>query len=97
MSFSKPRQTPPNPADSKPTLRDGAITELTGSFRRAVETLHVDMFKTCLTCINFSEHAKGNLQPAAWCSRYSPQVGPVPARIIAYGCEEYYHNDEIPF
>lgn len=97
MSFSKTRTTPPNPADSRPMFREGASYKLAENFRQAVEALHVDMFKTCLTCINFEEHAKGNLQPAAWCKRFSPQVGPVPARIIAYGCEEYYHDDEIPF
>lgn len=97
MSFSNPRQTPPNPADSKPTLRDGAVGLMTQQFRETIEALHVDMFKTCLTCVNFQEHAKGNLTPAQWCSRFSPQVGPVPARIVAYGCSEYYHDDEIPF
>lgn len=96
MSFNNPNRVPPNPADCKPTLREGAVTELTGSIRHAVQNLHVDMFKTCLTCINFQENATFG-KPAAWCTRFSPQVGPVPARIIAYGCADYYHNDEIPF
>lgn len=90
------RTTPPDPKDSVPTLRDGAVTDLTGAFRRAVAELHVDMFKTCMTCMNFQEHSTFSTPPQ-WCKRFSPQVGPVPARIVAYGCEDYWHNDEIPF
>lgn len=89
-------KSPPNPKDCKPTLRDGALSELTGSFRKAVSELHVDMFKTCITCINFKEHGEFS-HPPQWCLRFSPQVGPVPARIVAYGCEDYWHDDEIPF
>lgn len=92
---SKP---PPNPNDCKPVVRDGAKYLLRDQMLKTIEALGFEHMQTCLTCINFSEHAKrmspNYVQPEEFCNRFN---GRPPARIIAYGCPSYTHNDEIPF
>lgn len=91
---SKP---PPNPADCKPTLRDNAVGKMVYATKATFEAMHLDAYKTCLTCVNFNEHGNQRqfppVQPET-CIRFG---GRPPARIIAYGCPEYFHDDEIPF
>jgi hypothetical protein len=81
-------QAPPPIEDSKPTMREGASYHWAKAAQDMIEQVHVDVFKTCLTCINFREKS-GEL-----CTRFG---GRPPARVIAYGCAEYFHNDEVPF
>lgn len=92
---SKP---PPQPNECVPTLRDGAKYLMRDQMMKTIEALDFDCLKSCLTCINFSEHEKrlspNYVQPPEWCNRFN---GRPPARIIAYGCSSYTHNDEIPF
>ncbi len=91
---SKP---PPNPQDCKPTFRDTTVGRMTYAFKATLEAMHEDAYKTCLTCINFKEHGDQTRYPPTapeTCTRFG---GRPPARIIAYGCPEYYHDDEIPF
>lgn len=42
---------------------------------------------TCLSCLNFDEKAE-------YCNKFSARP---PARVIAFSCESYDDNDDIPF
>lgn len=75
----------------KPTLREGAKLELSAAASNSVYRVLEDMtnypFKTCIKCDNFDE--KNEL-----CKLYNARP---PARIIAFGCEQYKDDDWIPF
>jgi hypothetical protein len=79
---------PPSPTDSVPTFRDGAVYDLAQAMSKAMQVRQGDLLKTCLTCVSFRESDE-------WCSMW--KLPRPPARIIAYGCAEYSHTDEIPF
>ena len=79
---------PPPIEDSVPTMREGASYHFAKAAQNMIEQVHVDVFKACLTCINFREKS-GEL-----CVRFG---GRPPARVIAFGCRDFFHNDELPF
>jgi len=71
----------------KPTLRDGTVDRFISALRAHLYEENADFLKTCLTCVCFDEKLE-------YCKKYKARP---PARVIAYGCRDYFHNDEIPF
>lgn len=76
-------------APGTPCIRDDMVFKF-GNYLREVINNHAEtMTRTCMTCIAFDE-------PREICKRH-PERGRPPAKIIAYGCPEYFNEDEIPF
>lgn len=75
-------------SDRKPTLRDGTIYDIRDAVQGALQAaFEKGIMTTCITCIDFNE-------PTELCQRFKERP---PARVIAYGCKSYTHDDEIPF
>lgn len=78
-----------NNPNIEPTFREGAEYAIRQAIDKAVnEAAKEGLLRTCVTCIQFVEMG-GEL-----CRLYAQRP---PARVIAYGCKDYAHNDEIPF
>jgi hypothetical protein len=80
-----------NPRNLKARLRPDAKHDMRASLDNIISNLLEDVdpiYKSCLTCINFSEQREG-------CSLANYQRPP--ARVIAYGCPQWEDVDEIPF
>jgi len=72
----------------EPTLRDGVEHELKAALLIAIERFVAkEGQRTCLTCILFRENGE-------MCIKHDRRP---PARVIAYGCADYAHDDELPF
>jgi 5-formaminoimidazole-4-carboxamide-1-beta-D-ribofuranosyl 5'-monophosphate synthetase len=76
---------------ARPTLREEAKLEIASAASnnaiRVLENTHHYPFKTCMYCENFNEEKE-------LCKLYNMRP---PAAIIAFGCEKYEDDDEIPF
>lgn len=75
----------------KPTLREGARLELSSAILNAaaniMEATANYPYRTCLRCDNFDE-------PKEICKLYNQRP---PAKIIAFGCEQFDDKEWIPF
>ncbi len=75
----------------KPTLRAEAKLELSSAASNAIYRVLEDIanypFRTCIKCDNFDEAKE-------ICKLYNLRP---PAKIIAFGCEQYKADDWIPF
>ena len=71
-----------------PTIRDDKLYEMRGHLADWLKSYHPDLIRTCITCSFFIESQEA-------CSRFN-NARP-PARVIAYGCKDYFSPDEIPF
>lgn len=81
----------------QPEFRDGSLDEFSVWMKEALKACQLSLSKTCITCISFREYARNDANerhPAEWCMHYKEKP---PARVIAYGCKSYCHDDEIPF
>lgn len=72
----------------RPTLREDKVYELRNHLADWLKAYGEELQRTCLTCTYFQESTEG-------CGRYN-NARP-PARVIAYGCKDYFSPDEIPF
>lgn len=81
-----------------PRLREGAEFELRYAAAQAVkELIERGIQATCITCIHFSEYPRNDANErhnGEFCRLFN---GRPPARVIAYGCNSYANDDEIPF
>lgn len=81
----KPKLKPVLRPDAKADMRAALDNVLTGMMED-----HNPIYRSCLNCINFRE-----LQNET-CALATPPQKP-PARIIAYGCNQWEDLDTIPF
>ena len=77
--------------NSSPIIRDAALELIKHKVAEAVtRQVYVGgVHRSCLSCAVFDE--------AKELCRKHPEWGRPPARIIAFGCEEYADSEEIPF
>ena len=74
----------------KPKLRKEAELDLESALRGSLgHILKTDIFpfQNCLSCVNFNETKE-------LCKKWNAKP---PARVIAFGCDQYEDVDEIPF
>lgn len=72
----------------RPTLRPDKVYEMRNHLADWLKAYGEELQRTCMTCQHFQESAEacrlfGGARP--------------PARVIAYGCKDYFSPDEIPF
>lgn len=74
----------------QPVVRDGAADRLRARLDFWLENELKDggIYRCCITCVSFVEATEQ--------CRFFNNERP-PARVIAYGCNSYTHDDEIPF
>lgn len=81
----------------QPKFAEFATYRLASWIRQCIDEYKEPLIQTCITCICFREHARNDANekhPAEWCMKYNERP---PARIIAYGCNSYANDEDIPF
>lgn len=72
----------------RPRIRQDRLYEFRAYFESYLEAYQPELVTTCITCLNFREN-HGEI-----CAKFNARP---PARVIAYGCKDYFAPDEIPF
>lgn len=72
----------------RPVMRSDVAYTWAMAIKAAIENAPGDVLKTCLTCCVFDEAREA-------CKKFNGMRPP--ARVIAYGCKDYFSNDELPF
>lgn len=81
--------------NSKVVLRDAIVDMVVEAARPAIEAacrqiaIPGGVHRTCLTCVSFDRQNE-------LCNKHRDWGRP-PARVIAYGCDEYFDDETIPF
>jgi hypothetical protein len=71
----------------RPTIRQDRAYELRQHLFDWISSYDAELVRTCLTCTLFNEKQE-------LCNKWKSRP---PARVIAYGCPDYFAEDEIPF
>lgn len=74
-------------SDIQPKLRPDFSYTWAMAMAKALEQAPGQVLRTCLTCCAFDE-------PQEQCRKYRARP---PARVIAYGCKDYFSEEELPF
>lgn len=71
----------------QPVLREDKAYELKNYIYKMVTEYRGEVTRSCISCSLFKESTET-------CTKFNARP---PARVIAYGCKDYFSEDEIPF
>jgi hypothetical protein len=71
----------------RPRFRDDRLYDFRDYMVDLLKGYETELVKTCITCASFRESDEQ-------CTKFKARP---PARVIAYGCKDYFNEEEIPF
>jgi hypothetical protein len=71
----------------RPRIREDKVLDLRDWLIDAIRAFEPELVRSCMTCASFRESDEQ-------CVKFKARP---PARVIAYGCKDYFNEAEIPF